>query len=238
MESVENDSADKQAITLFHVLTMTSGFAWDEVSSDYGSRDNDVTKLGNSLDWMGYMLDRPMGNEPGQQFNYNSGNSMLLSGILMNETEQTAEEFTAEHLFEPLGITDWSWQSGPKNMTNTGWGLHLTPTDMVKIGRLYLQEGEWDGVQVVPADWVKASTEAQVTGGEEYEYGYQWWRFADGNPIVESLRKNDVFFAWGYGGQFIFVVPHQELVVVTTADNFDDATVIFQGIREFIFESR
>jgi CubicO group peptidase (beta-lactamase class C family) len=238
IEEVENDSAEKQAVTLFHVLTMTTGFAWDEVSTAYGSRENDATKIANSLDWTAYVLDRPMVYEPGEEFVYSSGNSMLLSGILENATGQTAEDFTAEHLFEPLGITDWRWHSGPKGITNTGWGLNLTPRDMMKIGRLYLQEGEWESVQIVPADWVKASTKAQVTGRGEYAYGYQWWRFVDDNPLVESLRKNDVFFAWGYGGQFIIVVPHLELVVVTTAENFDDATIIFEGIREFIFESR
>lgn len=238
IEEVENDSAEKQSITLFHVLSMTTGFAWDEVSTSYGSRDNDAYRLGSSLDWMGYVLNRPVEHEPGETFNYNSGNSMLMSGILMNATGQTAEDFTAENLFEPLGITEWRWESGPNQITNTGWGLYLKPADMVKFGRLYLQEGEWEGEQIVPPDWVKVSTNTQVTGGERFEYGYQWWRFADGNPIVEPLRKNDIFFAWGYGGQFIFVVPHQELVVVTTAGNFENATLIFQGIREFIFEAR
>lgn len=234
-DSLENDSPKKRAVTLFHVLTMTTGFAWDEVSTAYDSRDNDATKLSNSLDWPAYVINRPMAYEPGEHFNYSSGNSMLLSGILMKGTELTAEAFAAEHLFEPLNITEWRWESGPNNITNTGWGLYLTPADMVKFGRLYLQEGVWEGIQVVPSDWVEASTKAQVVGDEGFEYGFQWWRFEDGNPMIESLRRNDVFFAWGYGGQFIFVAPHQELVVVTTAANFDDDTRIFEGIRKYIF---
>ena len=106
---------------------------------------------------------------------------------------------------------------------------------MLTFGRLYLQDGRWQEKQIVPEEWVGQSTQVQVHIDEEFDYGYQWWRFHDDSPIVESLAVNDLYFAWGYGGQFIFVIPHLQMVIVTTAGNFDESSQIFPALHDHIF---
>ncbi len=233
--TINNDSEWKQAITVEDILKMSAGLSWDELSSNYGSEQNDATLLVRSSDWTKYMLDKEVVFEPGTQFVYSSGETMLLSGIIQTATGQTAEDYTAEHLLTPLGITDWLWESGNDGLTNTGWGLHLRPSDMLKFGRLYLNNGAWEGEQIISEGWIQQSTQTQIGVGDDFAYGYQWWRFDDSNQIVADLETNDLYFAWGYGGQFIFVVPHLEMVIVTTAANFEDGAKIFPALPDHIF---
>lgn len=229
---------DKADILLEDMLTMTAGLAWDE-SGDYAAGQNDAVLMGqNRQDWVEFVLERELLNTPGETFAYSSGVSMVLGEVIAEGAGQSAEDFTAEMLFEPLDITQWRWESGANGMTNTGWGLHMTPNDMMKIGQLFLQDGMWEGEEVVPAGWVEQSTAIQFEVDSAFNYGYQWWRFADTNGHVQDLQTNDLYFAWGYGGQFIFIVPHLELIVVTTAGNFaTDSTVSFSMLSDYIFSS-
>ena len=234
-QQIENFDANKEAITLEDLLTMQAGFQWDELSTIYGSNENDATQISRSRNWVKYILDKEMAAEPGTTFAYNSGVSVLLGAILQQAARQTAEAYTAVNLFEPLGITEWQWDQTPNGFSNTGWGLYLRPIDMLKFGQLYLQEGNWEGAQIITKKWVEQSTQPSANSGDNYVYGYQWWRFADQNPIVANLTQNDVYFAWGFGGNFIFVVPHLNLVVVSTATNFEESTLFFPVLSEHIF---
>lgn len=226
----------KATITLEDMLTMTAGLAWDE-SGDYSTGQNDAVAMGqNTQDWVDFVLARDLVNTPGETFVYNSGVSMVLGQVLAHGTSQSAEDFTEAALFEPLGITQWRWDQGIKGITNTGWGLHMRPNDMLKIGQLFLQEGVWEGEVVIPAGWVNQSTQTQFEIDGAHTYGYQWWRFADTNGHIQDLTTNDLFFAWGYGGQFIFIIPHLEMVIVTTAGNFQDGSVTFGMLSDHIFK--
>jgi CubicO group peptidase (beta-lactamase class C family) len=153
----------KARITLRHVLQMRAGFEWDEWSTPYTSSSNPVSHLSASGDWMKFMLDLPMAHEPGTFFRYNSGCTMLLSGILRNVTGMSAEAYARAKLMEPLGIESYQWEAGPGNITNTGWGLYLTPRDMLRFGQLYLYQGNWEGEQLIPGAWIVASTERYTT---------------------------------------------------------------------------
>ncbi|KAA3665551.1 MAG: class C beta-lactamase-related serine hydrolase [Chloroflexi bacterium] len=183
---------------------------------------------------MKYILDRKMVAAPGTSFTYNSGATMLLGGILEKATGQSVEDYTAVTLFKPLKITKWQWDRTPKKHSNTGWGLHLRPLDMLKFGQLYLQQGNWQGKQIISQEWVTQSTQPSVYM-DNYNYAYQWWRFTDNNPIVSDLAQNDIYYAWGYGGNFIFIVPHLDLIVVTTAENFDNSAQFFPALVDHIF---
>jgi CubicO group peptidase (beta-lactamase class C family) len=218
---VANFDSAKQSITLEHLLTMTAGFEWDELSVPYYSPENDVIKMYNSSDWVKYTLDLPMTDMPGSRFVYNSGVSMLLSAILTEETGLSAREYAEDHLFGSMGVTSWSWETAPKNpsMSIGGWGLLLRPLDMVKFGRLYLHEGRWNDEQIVPCSWVEASTHAQVSINDRNNYGYQWWMYSDWIVDEGHVAINDIFIAAGRGGQYIWVVPQFDLVVVSTAWN-------------------
>jgi CubicO group peptidase (beta-lactamase class C family) len=198
----------KQAMTIEHLLTMTSGLDWPETAASYSSSQNVMNEMMRSADWVGFVLDRPMAAAPGATFNYSSGASHLLSAIVQEATGMRTFAFAREYLFEPLGISHVSWPSDPDGIAFGAGGLRLTPRDMAKFGQLYLQGGVWEGKQIVPAEWVEASIAPQVHAhGAASYYGYQWW-----------VRGNGIFAAHGYRGKRIFVIPDLEMVVVFTAD--------------------
>lgn len=200
--TIENDRPLKREITVEHLLLMRSGLDWPESSMSYSSADNILWRMMGSSDWTQFVLDRPMVTEPGAAFNYSTGDSQLLGAILEEATGISVREFARMRLFEPLGVSSahWSWQSSPEGIAFGGGGLSATPRAMAKFGYLYLEGGVWNGKQVVPADWVEAST-------AKPHYGYQWWRLSDGG-----------YAALGYGGQRIAVIPGLDMVIVVTGD--------------------
>jgi CubicO group peptidase (beta-lactamase class C family) len=203
-----NPDANKKAMTLENLLTMTSGFNCQD-SYLYGWRG--LNELRRSEDWVQSVLDLPMREEPGSRFEYCNSASFLLSAIIHKTTGTSALAFAGEHLFGPLGISEVLWPSNPQGI-NIGWGeLRMIPHDMAKIGYLYLNDGLWDGQQIVPAAWVKASTRRHTRATLSDGYGYQWWVDAAG-----------FYMALGYAGQFIYVVPEKNLVVVFTSDLADN----------------
>jgi len=203
-----NRDANKEAMTLKDLLTMTSGLACI-------SEPSEVTlfQMMASRDWVQFMLDLPMADKPGTRFVYNSGGSHLLSAIIRETTGMNALSFAGEHLFGPLGISDVIWPLDPQGVNNHGWGdLKLTPHDMAKLGYLYLNEGRWDRKQIVSSEWVAAATKKHVSfpGAAQEGYGYQWWCW-----WVASCGHG--YSAVGRGYQRIFVVPDKDMVVVVTA---------------------
>jgi CubicO group peptidase (beta-lactamase class C family) len=206
--NIQNLDQRKRNIKISDLLSMKAGFQWDEWTYSYNDLRNDAVKLIRSDDMVKYMLDLPMVNAPGERFVYNSGASMLLSGIIQKVSGISTEEFARIHLFEPLGIESWEWESGKDNHTNTGWGLHLLPKDMIKFGRLYLDHGKWNSDQIISKKWISEST-----SNKGNNYGYQWW----------LNGANESYSARGWGGQFIFVSPEHDMVVVTTAENFNSS---------------
>ncbi|MBU1749474.1 MAG: beta-lactamase family protein [Chloroflexi bacterium] len=203
--TVANVDERKQAMTLEHVLMMANGL---ECRDSYLYRWQGMTQMRGTDDWIQFMLDLPMAEAPGTRFEYCNGGSFLLSAIVQEKTGQTALDFARENLFGPLGITDVDWPANPQGIT-IGWGdLRLKPHDMLKFGYLYLHEGQWAGRQVVPAVWVRASTTRHIAAGTLSDgYGYQWWVDDAGYTM-----------ALGYAGQYIVVVPDQDMVVVFTSD--------------------
>ena len=190
-------------LTLENLLTMTSGLTWDD-GSQYG-------QMIRSNDWVRFVLERPVATEPGTEFNYNSGVSHILSAILQKATGKTAETYAEEKLFKPLGISNAVWGTDPQGRTFGGSDLQLTIPDMAKIGYLFLRKGKWNGSTIVPAAWVETSTRKHISAGNEplgaVDYGYQWWTNSFGG-----------YSARGYGGQYIFVMPEQDLVAVFFSD--------------------
>jgi CubicO group peptidase (beta-lactamase class C family) len=191
----------KQEIKLEHLLTMSSGLDWPT----QGLYEPLGGQLQAASDGVQLMLDRPMANQPGAHFNYNTGGSLLLSAVLSRATGMSALEYAQQNLFSPLGISDVLWASDPQGITQGGGGLELLPRDMAKFGYLYLKGGVWDGQSIIPSQWVKTSTAAHIKTGYilDLEYGDHWW-----------VHPSGVYHARGYGGQRIFVLPEQQMVVV------------------------
>ena len=205
--TASNLDPDKKSLTLENLLTMTSGL---ECRDSYLYRWSGLNEMRGSDDWVQFMLDLPMEAAPGTKFEYCNGASFLLSAIITETTGMSSNEFAEINLFTPLGISDLSWPINPQGI-NIGWGeLRMLPQDMAKIGYLYLNGGEWDGEQIVPTTWVEDSTLKHISATLEDGYGYQWW-----------VDNSGMYLALGYAGQFIFVVPEKELVVVFTSDLSD-----------------
>lgn len=232
---IANLDARKQQIKLKHVLSMTAGFEWDEFSAG----NNSEFKMISSADWIKYALDQPMSHSPGEKFVYNGGCSMMLSGILKNATGNDVADYAREYLLDPIGIENWNWSLGKKNVTNTAFGIAMGRRDIARFGVLYLNGGRWQGKQIVPEDWVAESTSVQVLVKGDlsaYAYGYQWWRLQDQHPTAGMLALNDAYFAHGLGDQIIFIVPHLDMVVVSTAANFGPGEPPFlKLLRDHIF---
>ncbi len=198
----------RQGISIRHLLTMTSGFEWPEIG-------------GNAYElWMGssnhveYVVTRPIEYDPGTDFTYNSGAVHLLGVLLEEATGVPLAQFAAEHLFNHIGIDRVAWETLTEGYVNGGAGLDLRPRDMARLGQLYLQDG-WSGSnRILPEGWVQEATrpkfEWRSTFGPlaEIAYGYLWW--------TEEGQADYMYLAWGYGGQFVVVVPGKDLVVVTT----------------------
>lgn len=206
--TITNLSAWKDTITLEDVLRMRSGFDWDE---DNYTSFNDFFGMTTSTDWAQYVLDRPMAYEPGSAFYYNSGNSHLLAHIINVTTGMTPLAFADQYLFGPLGITRRAWTGDPQGIHFGGSNLALTPRDMAKFGLLFINNGTWDGQQIVSSDWVNKSNQGPATTYYQVSYGYQWWIDDD----------DEWYSARGYNGQFIYVIPEHDIVVVFSSDNED-----------------
>ncbi len=201
-------SADPRvaAVTIAQLLTMTSGLAWD-ASTDWPT-------LTASDDWADLTLSLPVVGAPGETYVYNTGGSHLLAVILAEVTGRDPADYAAEKLFAPLGIEPGAWMRSPQGEPSGGSGLELTPRDMAKFGFLYLNGGRWAGDQIVPPAYVAAATSYQSAGdavGGYANYGYQWW-------ITATDAGYPAYFALGYGGQHIFIVPDLDLVVIAAIE--------------------
>jgi len=213
-----NLDPNKEAMTLEDVLTMSTGW---ECRDSYLYRWRGLNQMRASQDWVQFMLDLPMAEEPGTRFEYCNGASFLLSAIIQETTGKSALEFAQEHLFGPLDISDVNWPVNPQGI-NIGWGeLHMLPHDMAKIGYLYLNEGVWDGQQIVPPAWVAASSAKQISATLQDGYGYQW-----------GVDDSGLYMALGYAGQFIFVIPEQDMVAVFTSDLDDQDFYVPQSLLD------
>jgi hypothetical protein len=205
---VKNVDERKRRITLRHVLTMTTGLDWnEEVAYDDPKNDSSIMEAGD--DWVQYVIDRPMAQEPGKVFNYSSGVTLLLPYIFEKETGQDIEKYGEKHLFAPLGIEHY-WKRTPMGVVDSEGGLFLKNEDLAKIGYLYLHDGEWDGQQVVSKDWVKQSVSPATDAGEGFKYGFKWWL------LPRKDRQGYVWMAQGFGGQRLMVFPEEELIAVFT----------------------
>lgn len=209
----------KQRITLKHLLTMSSGLEWNE--SDYynDTSNNDVFIMSEQNDYLQYVLNKQSEFEPGTIWRYSSGDSMLLSGILQIAAGTTSYQYALENLFEPLGITEVSWESDNAGHTVGGWGINATVRSYAKFGFLYLNYGEWEGRQIVPRSWVEQSL-SPVTDNIDF-YGFQWWLSPVFQGVQNSIIPEDLFLAWGIYTQQIFVIPSLDLVIVRVANDPD-----------------
>jgi CubicO group peptidase (beta-lactamase class C family) len=205
----------KRAITLEHVLTMTTGLAWREGAPP-------LPFAGERADWLRVVLRQPLVERPGARFNYNSGTVMVLSAVLQRAYRMHAEAFAERTLFRPMGFGEHVWPVTDDGLTPTASGLALRPRDLAKIGQLLLDGGTYRGRRIVSEAWLERSTAPHVVvpEGGGARYGYLWWRLPAALPPGAEVLDGAVY-AGGAGDQYLFVVPRAGLVVVVTGQNYD-----------------
>ena len=193
----QDDDIRKKQITIRHLLTMTSGFKWEEMGewffSDTSSAISDA--------WY-----RPLVGNPGEVYNYDSASTDLLTVILTRATTQAVQTFAIENLFAPLDITNFEWEKDPAGYYRGSAGLVMKARDLAKIGQLYLQNGQWDKQQIIPSEWIDQSVTEHVRVDEAISYGYLWR-----SRQVGAIRH---YYGMGYAGQYLMVVPDLKMVVV------------------------
>ena len=208
---IANETKDKylKDITLEHLLTMSAGFNTGTLP-DFIGKNASFDAVEQIFKYHRVL------SKPGETFYYDSGLPHIVSTVIQKTSGLTLEEYAQLNLFNPLGITDFSWESDPQGITNGSTGLNLRPQDMAKLGYLYLNKGRWDGKQVVPPKWVQNSTTSHMeTKGlmntaEDDGYGYYWW--------IDSFGG---YSAHGWGGQYIYVLPKLDMIVVFTGSLSD-----------------
>lgn len=215
-------SPARDAVTLEHLLTMSSGLEWNEDFGKYGSRSNDDTWLYWTWSIHRYVLDRPVVAAPGSQWNYNGGTAAVLGEIVARAVGLSLPELARARLFEPLGIHDWKWLGDLYGRPMAEGGLRMRPRDMAKIGRLVLNRGLWQGRQIVAADWIAASLRPHIRVDDDgLQYGYLWWTAT----VDHHGRRLPWAGGFGNGGQRIFLVPDLDLSVVLTAGAYGDTEI-------------
>ena len=199
-------SADKAAITIRDLLTMSSGFEWNELDnvieySNWWIAPNQVQDL----------INRSLIAQPGQVFDYNSAALHLLSVILTRASNMKTQDFAQKYLFDSLGTTISYWETDNQGYNNGAAGINITPHDMIKIGQLILNNGTYNGKRIVSSEWIEQTIKFQITTNNALAfgpgYGYCWW-------IGQNVQGNYAF-ALGFGGQFIVVAPRLNLVVAS-----------------------
>jgi CubicO group peptidase (beta-lactamase class C family) len=193
-----------EAITVEHLLTMRAGLERTS-GPNYG-------RWVSSPDWVRYALSRPFVDQPGGRMLYSTGSYHLLSAVLTRAAGRSTLELAREWLGEPLGIDIPPWTRDPQGFYLGGNNMMLAPRALLRFGEMYRQGGSFGGGRVLPASWIEASWTPRVrsrfTG---HHYGYGWF--------IAQARGRRVTYAWGYGGQMIYVVPDLALTVVMTSNN-------------------
>ena len=211
-------------ITLGNLLSMQSGLVRTSGPA-YGAWIA-------SSNWLQYVLRAPLLADPGGPMIYSTGNTHLLSAILTRATKQNTFSFAARNLFKPLGISLQPWVRDPQGIFMGGNEMRLSAHELLRFGELYRMRGRYRDQQIIPEAWIEASWTPRTTSifsGQAYGYGW----------FVAELDKRRMYFAWGYGGQFIFIMPDLELTVVTTSQatgprDLEHLGEIFRIFRELI----
>jgi len=211
--TITNMDSRKENITLYHMLTMSEGMYWTEHDYPYTDDRNTLKQMWDTSDAIQHILDQPMVRNPGEEWHYNSGMSVLLGAVLEQVTGQSVESFAEEYLFDRIGIGSYRWDSMPRSgVLHTDGGLHLNSRDMARLGYLMLNNGTWNGTEIVSPQWVFDASHSDIEISSQVTYGYQWWIYPEFG----------FYAATGHYEQKIYVCPDEDLVVVFTANIADD----------------
>jgi CubicO group peptidase (beta-lactamase class C family) len=213
---------NKRDITLGHVLTMRTGLEWDDDTHTVG-----LFSINKFPSTMRYVITKPLLIPVGSGFSCNYGTPQLAMGVTREVLGMESTDSLINKLFGPLGINDFVWENHSDGLHFGGAGLHLKPRDLARLGQFCLQKGSWAGQQIVSESWMDTSSSPilgpEITGSSMH-YGYYWWV----HPV------NNAFFGKGAGGQYLYIVPAKELVIVHTANSSSGSGYEGITLEEFL----
>lgn len=235
----EGIDSRKYQISIRHLLTMRMGIR-DESDDNYGV----YWSLYNSSNWIKATIESPLISDPGERMQYNTFQTHLLSAIITKATGRSTLEFATESLFDSMKIDVDAWERDPQGYYFGGNGMYFTPQEMAVLGCVYLHQGKFEGIQVVPETWVDLTLSPSTDFAHpnawgalrNYNYAYLWW--------LGEIGGESLFMGYGYGGQFVIVFPELNLIVVSTANHWVDPNTstnqewaIFSLIEKYILPS-
>lgn len=199
---------NKSTITIEDLLTMRSGIAFDNGYMNDVLRNN---KIENSLE---YIFNMDLEDAPGTVFKYKDSDPHILSAIVQKATGKPMDVYGKEVLFDRLNISNYSWCRYKDGVTLGSWGISTTPRELAKIAQCVLDNGKYKGEQVIPSSWLTSMLSPHIPDAHhELAFGYLWW----------SYPSKNIFFTWGHGGQYAFIIPSKNmLVVITSLSQVDD----------------
>eukprot|EP00903_Cladosiphon_okamuranus_P001956 g1954.t1 len=211
----------RQKLTVEHALTMTLGMEWDE-TRPYTDPENSEIAMEQAPDRYRFILERPILAEPGTRWIYSGGATALVGEILQRGTGKKLPDYAAETLFSPLGIDRFEWAAGPDGTHSPASGLRLTAQDLLKIGRLVLDNGVWQGRRIVPEAWLTAALNPVIATGEGPDYGFFW--FCGQAPVPALGGPARWFAGFGNGGQRLWLCPKTDVAAVVFSGNYNNWT--------------
>jgi CubicO group peptidase (beta-lactamase class C family) len=226
-------TADRLAIRLRDLLSMTGGWDWNE-DLPYTDPHNSETRMDAAPDRYGFILEQPIEAKPGEKFTYSGGCTALLAAVIARWTSMPLDQYAEQVLFRPLHISEYEWIKDATATPIAASGLRLRPRDLLKFGQLYLNKGKWNGAQIIPKSWVEASLTPHATVEGDRKYGYQWWLLTDSKAPNQQIVWGA---AYGNGGQRIWLIPSANLAVVVTAGLYNDpnsGTMVRSFLNDYI----
>ena len=207
----------RDRLTIAHVLSMTLGLEWDELSIPYSDPRNSEIQMVAAPDRFRYILGLPIVGDPGVKWTYCGGATALLGRLIARGTGEKLLDYARRVLFEPMGFGPTAWSLDRTGEPQTASGLRLLPRDLVKVGQLVLAGGAWNGRQLVPAEWMKRITTQSVPIEGRGGYGYHWYL---GSMPAGKLQSAEWVAGIGWGGQRLFVLPKLDVVVAMNLGNY------------------
>lgn len=206
----------KRSITLKHLLNQTTGLKWEEWFFPYNYASNSlIALLESQTNWIDHFFTLPIDTLPGTKFNYNSLSSQVIAEVISRVTGRPFNLFVVENIFKPLGIETYQWDVYPNNPFPAWGGISLSTFDMAKLGLLLLNSGRYRNLQIVSASWINRSVNIESVYNQNTGYGLHWWvEHHPGEPLM--------FYAAGYGDQYVFIIPEKEIVIAINSQNFSD----------------
>jgi CubicO group peptidase (beta-lactamase class C family) len=225
--TIENMDSRKGNMTLEHVLTMTTGLDWNEWNTSYSHADNMYNQMFSSDSPIQFFLNLRSVYDPGTHWVYTTGASHLLSAIVQATTGMSTRTFADEYLFDPLNMTIGGWNVDPQGVNNGGTQLYVTARTMAKLGLLYLNNGTWNGQEILSKDYVTQAITSHANIEAGLDYGYQWW----------LDTADDTFSARGSEGQYIYVIPAYNIVIAITARADEPGEDISEEVLQYVLNS-